>query len=166
VTVTLSNWPAVRARLMAAHKPKPLGKEMPLTFQFTTSSDMPIPPDALREAKHRSTKARDRNRKASLRPGARLTLDAALWRAIPLGPHSQPGNRKRYQQATAALRILADLGCRYVDAVTEEDLLAVIERSLAQGLAPGAIRFRLGCLAMLGVEAARLVYQIGAPLKR
>jgi hypothetical protein len=47
----------------------------------------------------------------------------------------------------------AKKGVVYVDAVTEEDLLAVVSRSLAQGLSHAAVRYRLSCLAVLGIKA-------------
>jgi hypothetical protein len=136
----------------AAYGP-PREEQLATALHFKITSNIPVPPDALREDRLKATKARNRKRTASLRPGARLTLDAALWRAIP-----PQRNRKRYFQAQATIGILAGLGRYYVDEVTEEDLLAVAETSVAQGLSPAAARYRLSCLSTLGVKARVVWY--------
>jgi hypothetical protein len=138
---------------------------LPEAFEFAITENSQPPPDVLREDRQRAAILKDRSlrarsHKATARPDERLPLDVALYRKW----HGLPSKRKQYEQALAAIGILADLGRRYVDSVTEDDWLAVVKRSLAEGLSPGAVKFRLACLSMLGVKGRR-VYQIAAPVK-
>ncbi len=158
----------------AVYRPPPSGEEaMPEEFEFKITNS-PIPLDALRAMRSRNSRAR--YRKAPL-PGERLTLDAALYHALWQGRWRLRGDKiKRREQSDAAIRILADVMPRegpsrswapqvYVDAVTEEHLLAVVERSVEQGLSAVAVKFRLSCLSQLGVKPAALMWLNDAAVK-
>jgi hypothetical protein len=117
-------------------------------FCFEPKPSSGPPPELLREERRRD---RARNRRAP-RPGERVTLEMALYLASR-GPWRDPSERKRREQAEAAIRALAGMGRAYVDSVTERDLRALIEKSHAEGLSVAAIKFRLSCLSALGVKA-------------
>ena len=166
------------------------GIALPADFEFKiTKSTYPPPPDVIREAKLKA-KLKDRERLDRLsrkpkRRGERVPLDVALRRTLR-GPKSarpidgeygnwgggsnvpdprwnnNPANIKLGQEGGAAISILNGLGRWYVDAVTPEDLQAVIDTSRAEGLSDAAIRYRLGCLARIGVKGAPRIRQRAA----
>lgn len=119
-------------------------------FSCEVRTDVPIPRDLLRQARSFAREQRPPNPNdpngVTLRSA--LFLASRKWRSLP------KGRWKLCRQSDRAIRLLLRQGKRYVAQVNEAALLVLIDDSLAEGLSPAAVSFRLACLAGLGVAAA------------